>query len=199
MTKSNIFDRFLEELEDEEEFEFYSEASIRWFTRNVSSMARVNRKDIERNNPVQHNVLGNFFHFYYMPKGKQELPYYDRFPLVLCIETYKNGFLGLNLHYLDYRTRAYFFGALYEVYHMPRGSREFVLRWKDIKINAYKLRAAYPCLKRYLLSHMQSKAILIKPEHWKIALFLPTEYFMKENKRKVWKDSKQMMLLRATK
>ena len=39
--------------------------------------------------------------FVYDPKGKKELPYYDTFPLVLPIEEYNNGFLGINLHYLS--------------------------------------------------------------------------------------------------
>ena len=39
--------------------------------------------------------------FFYDPKIKRKLPYYDRFPLVLPIETYSNGFLGINFHYLS--------------------------------------------------------------------------------------------------
>ena len=37
--------------------------------------------------------------FFYDPKMKKKLPYYDRFPLILPIETYSNGFLGINFHY----------------------------------------------------------------------------------------------------
>ena len=38
--------------------------------------------------------------FIYAPKFGKKLPYYDTFPLVLPIESYNDGFLGLNLHYL---------------------------------------------------------------------------------------------------
>mgnify|MGYP000044109638 FL=1 len=38
--------------------------------------------------------------FFYDPKFKKTLPYYDVFPLVLPLETYSDGFLGINLHYL---------------------------------------------------------------------------------------------------
>ena len=43
--------------------------------------------------------------FTYNPKHRKTLPYYDTFPLVLPIEKYPDGFLGINLHYLDIRTR----------------------------------------------------------------------------------------------
>ena len=39
--------------------------------------------------------------FFYDPKMKKKLPYYDRFPLILPIEQYSNGFLGINFHYLS--------------------------------------------------------------------------------------------------
>ena len=38
--------------------------------------------------------------FFYDPKFKKTLPYYDTFPLVLPLEKYDDGFLGINLHYL---------------------------------------------------------------------------------------------------
>ena len=38
--------------------------------------------------------------FIYDPKWKKKLPYYDTFPLVLPLETYPDGFLGINMHYL---------------------------------------------------------------------------------------------------
>ena len=38
--------------------------------------------------------------FVYAPKFARKLPYYDTFPLVLPIESYSDGFLGINLHYL---------------------------------------------------------------------------------------------------
>ena len=31
-------------------------------------------------------MLGGLYFFYYDPKGKNELPYYDKFPLVLALE-----------------------------------------------------------------------------------------------------------------
>ena len=38
--------------------------------------------------------------FVYDPKTKAKLPFYDTFPLVLPIDTFRGGFIGLNFHYL---------------------------------------------------------------------------------------------------
>ena len=39
--------------------------------------------------------------FFYDPKFKKTLPYYDTFPLVLPLEPIKGGFIGMNFHYLQ--------------------------------------------------------------------------------------------------
>ena len=38
-------------------------------------------------------IIGNLYYFYYDPKGRDDLDYYDRFPLVLTLEKYTDGFL----------------------------------------------------------------------------------------------------------
>ena len=43
---------------------------------------------------------GRMSMFFYDPKFKNRLPYYDTFPLVLPLETMRGGFIGLNFHYL---------------------------------------------------------------------------------------------------
>ena len=40
---------------------------------------------------------GNMYMFFYDPKTKDKLPYYDRFPLVFPFRKTENGFMGLNL------------------------------------------------------------------------------------------------------
>ena len=44
--------------------------------------------------------FGRLNMFFYDPKFKKKLPYYDTFPLVLPLEEYNDGFLGINFHYL---------------------------------------------------------------------------------------------------
>ena len=38
--------------------------------------------------------------FFYDPKGRKTLPYYDTFPLSITNRKYPDGFLGINFHYL---------------------------------------------------------------------------------------------------
>ena len=48
---------------------------------------------------------GRMSMFFYDPKTAQKLPFYDIFPLVLPIDTFRGGFVGLNFHYLPYGLR----------------------------------------------------------------------------------------------
>ena len=45
--------------------------------------------------------VGRMYFYHYDPKYKDTLPVWDKFPLVIPMEMYDDGFLGLNIHYLD--------------------------------------------------------------------------------------------------
>ena len=51
------------------------------------------------------SMIGKMYFYFYDPKTKDSMPYYDRFPLVIPIERYNDGFLGLNLHYIHPKYR----------------------------------------------------------------------------------------------
>ena len=51
-------------------------------------------------------IPGRMYFFMYNPKHKATLPYYDLFPLVLPIQKFSDGFLGINFHYLYPKDRA---------------------------------------------------------------------------------------------
>jgi hypothetical protein len=53
-----------------------------------------------RHNDRQKFLMGGLYYFMYDPKGKDDMPYYDRFPLVMPLKREVDGFLGLNFHYL---------------------------------------------------------------------------------------------------
>ena len=59
-------------------------------------------------------ILGKMYFYYYDPKTKENLQYWDKFPLVIPIETYRDGFLGLNLHYISPKQRLVLLDALSE-------------------------------------------------------------------------------------
>jgi E3 ubiquitin-protein ligase DOA10 len=132
--------------------------------------------------------------YFYDPKTKDDLPYYDRFPLIFVAEKYKDGFLGLNLHYLPPIFRARLMDALYKIERNDsvRDSKKLKMTYNLMK-SAAQFRYFKPCVKRYLYSQIKSRFLYIPYEDWDIALFLPTERFKKAKKQKVWEDSKRII------
>ena len=123
---------------------------------------------------------GSIFAYFYDPKYKKELKYYDRFPLVLVFDFKPNGFIGCNFHYLPPLLRA----KLMDEIDKAKG-----INWKALS----RIKEVKPTVKRYLYKHISSKVVQIEDDEREIALFLPTERFKKENKLVVWGDSRRMI------
>jgi hypothetical protein len=134
--------------------------------------------------------MGGMYCFYYDPKTKEKLDYYDRFPMVLVLDRYADGFLGLNLHYLPFQYRIAFLGKLMKFADLnDAGEIERLRVTYDILTASKSLKAFKPCLKRYLTSHIQSKILAIQSNEWDIAAFLPIQQFKKASAAKVWQES----------
>ncbi len=133
-------------------------------------------------------AIGSMFFFMYDPKTKATLEHYDRFPLIFPIERYKDGFLGINLHYLPYKQRAMLMDALYTISTDNRydNKTKLTISYQILK-NASKFKWFLPCVKRYLTSHVRSRFIAVHPTEWDIALFLPLAIFEKQSQTEVWK------------
>ena len=123
---------------------------------------------------------GSMFAYFYDPKYKKELKYYDRFPLVLVFDFKPNGFIGCNFHYLPPLLRA----KLMDEIDKAKG-----INWKALS----RIKEIKPTVKRYLYKHISSKVVEIDDDEREIALFLPTERFKKEDKLVVWGDSRRMI------
>lgn len=137
---------------------------------------------------------GRMYHFYYDPKNKKTLPYYDRFPLIFMVGPADGGFYGINLHYLPPKLRAALMDNLYGVASDTRYDENTKLRISyNILKGASKYRYFKPCFKHYLSEHVKSNFIEIVSSEWDIALFLPTERFEKASKSKVFADSRKMI------
>lgn len=139
-------------------------------------------------------AIGVMYNFFYDPKHKEKLPYYDKFPLIFKIEEYPDRFLGINLHYLNLPMRAKLMDALYEVANNTRYDENTKLKISyGILKNASRFSFFKPCIKMYLKSHVRSRFMKINSSEWDIALFLPTEQFMKKSKTAVWTESKRII------
>ena len=91
--------------------------SQNWFRTNVKKLGTVSGRDVLKDDALDKTtkfIGGNMYMYFYDPKHKETLPYYDRFPLAVMVEPAKGGFYGLNLHYLAPGVRARFLDALME-------------------------------------------------------------------------------------
>jgi len=92
--------------------------SREWFRQKAQRLTRVNREKLLKDDQITQSnrqVVGNMYMFFYDPKTKDTLPYYDRFPLVIVVGPAEGGFYGLNLHYLPPVLRARFLDELLDV------------------------------------------------------------------------------------
>jgi len=140
--------------------------------------------------PVSKQIAGNMYMYFYDPKHKKTLPYYDRFPLTIMLQPVKGGFQGLNLHYLQPDIRAKFLDELMKLApsKVKNNSRLTKLRY-DLLQSTRKYKEFRPCFKTYLTSQVASRMVRVPMTEWEIAVFLPTEQFKKSGKQNVWKDS----------
>jgi len=128
--------------------------------------------------------------YYYDPKTKDDLPYWDRFPMVLVLEKYNDGFLGLNIHYLPVKYRVAFLQKLMKYAQLTPDADIKRMRISYDILTASKRYAEFrPCLKRYLYSHMRSRILMIEPSEWDVATMLPIQQFRGAKPQKVWQDS----------
>jgi hypothetical protein len=172
-----------------------------WFRTKISTIRRVNRSELMQEEEIllkNRQVMGSMFMFWYDPKHKDTLEYYDAFPLVIVLKPAKGGFLGLNLHYLPPILRAKFLDGLLEVTNNKKYDQttKFNLTY-DLLKRATKLKYFKPCIHHYLTTHVRSRFAMVQAPEWEIAVFLPTADFnskgSKYHANKVYNDSRKMI------
>ena len=166
-----------------------------WFRRRVQRLTRINRDALMREdeiNKTASNSYGSMFMYFYDPKHKNKLPYYDRFPLTIPVEPADGGFRGINLHYLPPVLRAKFLDALLNVTNNKKydDTTKFRLTYRLLK-GARNMRYFKPCLKHYLLEHVRSRFAEVPAPEWEIATFLPTAQWTKASAGRVYQDSRK--------
>lgn len=156
----------------------------------VDTRAAVNSPDALSISKVRQFNVGQMLMFFYDPKFKEELPYYDRFPLIFVLEVYRDGFLGINLHYLPIVWRAKLMDAIYSTINNKKydETTKLKLNYQVLK-NTAKMRMFKPCIKRYLTNHVKSNMIVVEASDWDYAAFLPLQRFAKAKASQVYADS----------
>jgi hypothetical protein len=170
-----------------------------WFEQQVLIMSR---QDITPQRVLQGNteqlttrvMPGFMYMFAYDPKGKADLPYYDRFPLVLPFNKTADGFIGLNLHYLPYPLRITLLDQLLVFKNNSKLDETTRIKYSWGLISGVsKYAAAKPCVKQYLNGHVRSQFRQINANDWATAVLLPVERFVGASKQEIWADSRKVM------
>ena len=191
--------KFIQELKQEaiDQGVFGTTKLRKWMTDKVQSLVRkpiskrVLASEIKRG-ATKFQIPGKMYFFHYSPKLKDKLPYYDSFPLVIIIEMYGDGFLGLNLHYLPLKMRMNLLGKLTKLSTTREMDAKSKIRVSyEIIKNFAKYRGAKPCIKRYLGRNIDSQIVEIPANEWEIATALPLARFKKARESRVHRESRE--------
>tara|TARA_B100000035_G_scaffold120389_1_gene102187 strand:- start:653 stop:1231 length:579 start_codon:yes stop_codon:yes gene_type:complete len=171
------------------------ERSIRWFRQKVRELGDIPSATLVREGYVTGRPsYGKMNFFMYDPKFKDNtkvLPYYDMFPLVLPIEEYRDGFLGLNFHYLSIPMRLKLLNIIQEYASNDRMDESTTIRltWNRIKRNPM----VKPVVKRYLADHVRGTFRRIDAEEMMVAVLLPVQRFVRARETQVYADSRRII------
>ena len=166
--------------------------STQWYRDKIKEFGKPGALDLIRDGKRDSKPFyGKLNMFFYDPKHKKELPYYDTFPLVLPIERYSDGFLGINMHYLPIPLRIRLLDGLVDFSNNTKfdESTRLIVDYSKLKnINLIK-----PTLHRYLAGYTKSQFRRIDANEFTIATLLPVQRFKKASDRAVWKESRSMI------
>ncbi len=165
--------------------------AIKWFNNRTRALPNsINQLMTDQTRVKSRIEIGHMYFFSYDPKTKDDLPYYDRLPLIFPFNSTSTGIYGINMHYLPYGLRAKLMDALYSIISDTRFDEKTRLKLSyDVLNSTSRFKYFKPCIKQYLYSHIRSQFVHIRADEWNNALFLPVERFQKASKERVFRDS----------
>lgn len=146
-------------------------SAVDWFKGKVKGLTTVTGK----RNQSKTLDIGKMYTYRYDAKWDKILPTWDRQPMVIIIEKYKDSVLTLNLHYLPLTKRFLLLRALDKVAtgDLTSDKDRMKISYQILKgVASSKLYA--PAIKKHLYSHIKTGYSLIHPQEWSTAIYLPT-------------------------
>ena len=175
--------------------------AIKWFknivkrTQRATFPASTGRKELtgDRNIGITRKpLIGGMYLFQYQAKWDEKLPYWDMWPLIFPFDYAKNGFYGINLHYLAPNDRT---DLMIRLIKSQGKSGNLTERYR-LKLSydiITKFKPAIPCIKRYLFGQVRGTGLYgIAGEDWSYAAALPLQKFQKQSAKYVWSQSALM-------
>ena len=166
--------------------------STAWYREKIKEFGQPGAMDLIRDGKRNTRPFyGKLNMFFYDPKHKKTLPYYDTFPLVLPLEKYPDGFLGINMHYLPIPLRIKLLDRLVDYSNNTKfdESTRLMVDYNKLK----KVRLIRPTIHRYLSGYTKSQFRRIDADEFTIATLLPVQRFKKASESAVWKESRDMI------
>ena len=203
MAKDTIFRKIREEADGRE-------LSVRWYRNKIKALApRITGPELlseaEKKKIRARPTYGMMNLFWYKPLNAARLKYYDLYPLVIPFKRHRNGFTGLNFHYLSVPMRINLLerlsafedsGTLYSL-DVDDIDQLLAFEWTEVK----GMKGIKPIVRRYLANYVYSYFLKIELEDMVVASLLPVERFYtgdlwddrmdRVNPRRVWDASRR--------
>lgn len=152
--------------------------SVEWFRDTIDEIVKDRKNTFRKRGRPE---VGNMYLYLYDAKTKAKLPIWDQMPLVIPIEYYDDGFLGLNLHYLAPLARATLFRNLKSQFlnndkfdtTTKLGEAGSPIGYEILKSYGRYFYKYNTCVKRYLYGQVRSNFFLIHPSQWDKVIALP--------------------------
>ena len=153
------------------------ELSTRWYRSKITSLGGNNIdavQHIDAGKTTARPTYGMMNLFWYMPLKGEKLPYYDIFPLSIPVVIHRDGFTGINFHYLSIPMRVKLLEILIESF-ADGNNNKLNMTWRNIS----GLKYAKPIVRRYKAERVRSLFLKLNVEDMLIAALLPVEKFYK--------------------
>ena len=162
------------------------ELSVRWYRNKIKALApRITGPELlseaEKKKITARPNYGMMNLFWYKPLNAKRLKYYDLYPLVIPFKKHRNGFTGLNFHYLSVTMRMNLLerlsafedsGTLYSL-DVNDIDQLLAFEWMEVK----GMKGIKPIVRRYLANYVYSNFLKIGLEDMVVASLLPVERF----------------------
>ena len=151
------------------------ELSTRWYRGKITSMGGSNMtatQHIDQGNTTARPNYGMMNLFSYRPETAEKLPYYDLFPLSIPVVKHRDGFTGINFHYLSVPLRVKLLDILVEAF-ADDDKGKLDMTWRSIA----NLRSVRPIVRRYKAQKVKSLFLKLTIEDMLIAALLPVQQF----------------------
>jgi hypothetical protein len=165
--------------------------AARWSRKAVSLLgSRATAPQLMRSGKlISKPTPGRMYFFYYDPKTKAKLPFYDIFPLVFPVDSFRGGFVGLNFHYLPYGLR---FKLLQDIQSYRTNNKfDSTTRLAATYNSLRGMSTIKPTIKKYLWKHVRSNFLRVDVDEMAIATYLPVAIFKKASIGTVFADSRR--------